>query len=335
MADRSHPPWGRGEAEMREAICCQWLPIAYLAAFLSKRANLHTNICLFQLMTGQVRIKSPWMQLVVLFLVFLPQLALLVFNLFSTVEAKIDTSTPEAIATLKLAQAISTLAFFLLPAFLYAVFCFRSRYGFFLGLKKAQLPNMYLLSIMCTIFSFPVVFWLGALNEAINLPEWMTSLEKSSTETMEAMLKVNHPLDLIANIVIIALLPAFCEEIFFRGALQRVMIHVTKSPWAGIILTAILFSALHLQFMGFLPRLFMGIVLGAMYWYSGSLWTSVTAHFVYNGVQVVAVAYLPKMVANYPEVPILAGIASGIAVWAILWYYRKQSTITYSKVYEV
>jgi uncharacterized protein len=284
-------------------------------------------------MTGHVRIKSPWLQLVILFLVFLPQIILLVISFFSTAEVKIDMSTPQKVAELKLAQALSTVAFFLLPAFLYAVFCFRSRYGYFLGLKKAQLPNMYLLAILCILFAFPVVFWLGWINEKINLPEWMTALEKSSASQMEAFLKVNEPMDIVVNIIVIGLLPAFCEEIFFRGALQRVLIHLTKNPWAGIIISAILFSALHLQFIGFLPRLFMGVVMGALYWYSGSLWTCVTAHFVYNSVQVVAVAYMPKLVANNPDVPVLAGIASGIAVWAILWYYRKQSTISYSKVY--
>lgn len=284
-------------------------------------------------MTGQVRIKSPWMQLVVLFLVFLPQILLLVFSLFSETGPSIDMSDPVVVRELKLAQAISSLAFFLLPAFLYAVFSFRGRYGYFLGFKNAQHPNMYLLSILCIIFAFPVVFWLGWLNESINLPEWMTSLEKDTAAQMEAFLKVNNPLDLVINIIIIALLPAFCEEIFFRGALQRVMIHLTKSAWAGIIITAILFSALHMQFLGFLPRMFMGVVMGVLYWYSGSLWTSIAAHFVYNAVQVVAVAYLPKLAQNNPEVPVLAGIACGIAVWAILWYYRKQSTITYAKVY--
>jgi uncharacterized protein len=284
-------------------------------------------------MTGQVRIKSPGRQLLVLFLVFLPQMLLLVFSLFTSTDVSVDMSDPKVVSGLKGAQAISTLAFFLLPAFLYAVFCFRGRYGFFLGLKKAQLSNMYPLAIVCIVFAFPVVFWLGWLNEHINLPEWMSSLEKDTSAQMEAFLKVNNTFDIIINIIIIALLPAFCEEIFFRGALQRVMIHVTKSPWAGIIITAILFSALHLQFLGFLPRLFMGVVLGALYWYSGSLWTCVAAHFVYNAVQVVAVAYAPKLIQNNPDVPILAGVACGIAVWAILWYYRKQSTTTYARVY--
>jgi membrane protease YdiL (CAAX protease family) len=286
-------------------------------------------------MTGQVRIKSPWTQLLVLFLVFFPQLALLTLSVFVDVpdDIGLDASDHAAITQAKLQQASLTLGFFLLPAFLYAIFCFRNNYGYFLGLKKAQLPNMYLLAVLCIIFAFPVVFWLGWINERIHLPEWMTRMEEMSAQQMEAILKVTGPGDLILNLVVVALLPAFCEEIFFRGAMQRVLIHVTRSPWMGIIITAILFSALHLQFQGFLPRLFMGIVMGILYWYSGSLWTCVTAHFFYNAIQVVAVAYAPNLTDTNQELPILAGVASGIAVWAILWYYCKQSTTSWAKVY--
>lgn len=262
-------------------------------------------------------------------------MVLLLISLFAAGDINIDVSSPEKVAEMKAAQAITSLAFFLLPAFLYAVFTFRGRYHYFLGLKKPQHANMYVLSILCILFAFPVVFWLGALNEQIHLPEWMTSLEKTTSEQMEAFLKVNKPTDVIINIIVIALLPAFCEEIFFRGAMQRVLIHLTKSAWAGIIITAIFFSALHMQFLGFLPRMFMGVVLGALYWYSGSLWTSIAAHFVYNAVQVLAIAYLPRLASNNPEIPVMAGIACGIAVWAILWFYRKQSTVTYAKVYDV
>jgi uncharacterized protein len=284
-------------------------------------------------MTGHYRIRSPWMQLGILILVFSPQLALLIFSLFSGVEATIDTSSPAALDKLKFLQAISSVAFFVLPAFLYAVFCFRGNYGYFLGLKKPQLTNMYILAVLCIIFSFPVVSLLGTLNKAIDLPKWMVSMEENNTSQLESFLKVNSTADLIINIIVIALIPAFCEEMLFRGALQRVVIHLTKNPWAGIIIAAIVFSALHMQFLGFLPRMFMGIVLGALYWYSGSLWTSIIAHFIFNAIQVVGVAYMPELANDDKELPILAGIAGAIAVLAILWYYRKQSTITFAKVY--
>ena len=80
--------------------------------------------------------------------------------------------------------------------------------------------------------------------------------------------------------------------------------------------------------------MFLGVVLGALYWYSGSLWTSILAHFVNNGVQVVAVSYAPEYASENPSIPALPGIASGIVVFIILWVYRRFSTVTYSKVYE-
>ena len=152
---------------------------------------------------------------------------------------------------------------------------------------------------------------------------------------MEEFLKIRNWYDVYVNIIVIALLPAICEELFFRGALQRVMIHLTKSPVLGIIIAAFLFSALHLQFAGFLPRMFLGIVLGVLYWYSGSLWTCMLAHFVFNGIQVIIVSYAPKYINVNPSPALFAAIVSIIAVSGVLYYYSRQSSVTWKKVYEI
>jgi membrane protease YdiL (CAAX protease family) len=158
-------------------------------------------------------------------------------------------------------------------------------------------------------------------------------MEEQSSQQMAAFLKIRSSLDIVINVFIIALLPAICEELFFRGVLQRIIIQMTRNPWVGIVITGVLFSSLHMQFLGFLPRMFLGIVLGAFYWFSGSIWTSMIAHFVNNAVQVIIASYVPKYIDKNPETPVLAAVVSGIVVWAILWYFQKQSTITYSKVY--
>ncbi|WP_165758876.1 CPBP family intramembrane glutamic endopeptidase [Niastella yeongjuensis] len=193
---------------------------------------------------------------------------------------------------------------------------------------------MYILAILGMLMAMPFVLWLGQLNELIPLPEYLTKMEGETTKQVTAILKVRSVWDIVVNVFIIALLPAVGEELFFRGALQRVVIHLTRNPWVGIILTAVLFSALHLQFSGFLPRMFLGIVLGAFYWFSGSIYTSMIAHFANNAVQVIAASYAPEYINKNPQTPVLAAVASGIVVWAILWYFQKQSTVTYSKVYE-
>jgi len=245
----------------------------------------------------------------------------------------IDWKNPHVIGIFKWVQALSSILLFMVPAFLYARFTFTGNYSYFLGFKKAEKANMYILAIVGILLAMPFVFWLGKLNEAIPLPESLTRLEQQTSQQMAAFLKIRNTFDIAVNVFIIALLPAIGEELCFRGALQRILINLTRNPWVGIIITAVLFSSLHLQFMGFLPRMFLGIVLGAFYWFSGSIYTSMIAHFVNNAVQVIAASYAPKYIDKNPETPVLAAIVSGIVVWAILWYFQKQSTVTYSKVY--
>jgi membrane protease YdiL (CAAX protease family) len=294
-------------------------------------------------MTGHLRVSSPWSQLGIFLGLFGGAFLLssvLVFIVFigqgvSLKEMEnIDLAKPEMVSTMKWLQGISSAFLFLLPAILYAVITFTAKPFYFLGLKRAEKSGMYGLAILCILLAFPFVFWLGQINQHIPLPQWMTALEKDSSKQLEALLKVNHPIDILVNILIIAALPAVCEELCFRGALQRILIQCTRSPWAGIIVTAILFSALHMQFQGFLPRMFLGILLGALYWYSGSLWTSILAHFVNNAVQVIAVSFAPQYVNENPTMPIYAGLLSGIIVFIVLWIYARLSTVTYSKVYE-
>ncbi len=283
-------------------------------------------------MTGQIRIKSPHTQLGVLLLVyFIPQLLLVsVAQLF--LKGQFDMKSQD-ISTLKWIQAISSLFLFLLPALLYALFTFNGQYARRLGLQQPVKPAMYVLGVACMLLAFPLVFWLGEINQRIPMPPSVIEMERQAAVQMEKFLKVNGPADILVNLVIIALLPAICEELFFRGAMQRVMIQVTRRPWAGIIVTAALFSALHFQFQGFLPRMFLGILLGALYWFSGSLWTSILAHFVTNAVQVIAASYATRYITENPVVPVFLALASAIAVFGILRLYQRMSNITWASVY--
>lgn len=294
-------------------------------------------------MTGHLRVSSPWSQLGIFLGLFGGVFVISSFLMGAFLLAKgvpvqnannIDWAKPEMVSTMKWIQGISSILIFLLPAFLYARISFNTRPFYFLGLKPAEKTAMYGLAILCIMLAFPFVIWLGELNQHIPLPKWMTAMEKDTAKQMEALLKVNRPIDIVINVLIIAVLPAIAEELCFRGALQRILIHCTKSPWSGIIITAILFSALHMQFQGFLPRMFLGIVLGVLYWYSGSLWTSILAHFVNNGVQVIAVSFAPQYISENPNMPLFGGLFSGIIVFIILWVYARLSTVTYSKVYE-
>jgi membrane protease YdiL (CAAX protease family) len=294
-------------------------------------------------MIGHLRVKSPWSQLGIFlglfgaaFLLASVMMAIVVMAMGFPVTGmdKLDWSEPRILSTMKMVQALSSILIFLLPALFFALITYNGRPFYFLGLRPVRKRQMYFLAIICILAAFPFVLWLGEINQYIPLPKWMNGLENDATKQMQAFLKADNGLDVVINVFIIAFLPALCEEICFRGALQRIIIHITKNPWLGIIVTSILFSALHLQFQGFLPRMFLGVVLGALYWYSGSLWPCIVAHFVNNGVQVVAVSYAPEYVNKNPSVPVFAALISGVAVWGILWVYKSLSTVTYAKEYE-
>lgn len=288
-------------------------------------------------MRGHLRLASPWRQLGVLFgffcltYVFIMSLTLIVYSVSGI--NSVDLNSTRDIGIAKILQALASIILFILPVYLFARFTFTGNYGYFLGFRKAERSNMYVLGVVGILLAMPFVFWLGDLNSRIPLPHDLIKLEEASSKQMAAFLKVSSPLDIVINVFIIALLPAVCEELFFRGGLQRIIIHITRNPWAGIVMTAIIFSAFHMQFAGFLPRMFLGIVLGAFYWFSGSIYTSMIAHFVNNAVQVIAASYAPKYIDKNPETPVLAAMVSGIVVWAILWFFQKQSTVNYSKVY--
>lgn len=294
-------------------------------------------------MRSHLRIRSPWSQLGIFFgllgagFLLSSILAFVILQMHGIPMSqfdKLDWSKPDILRVMKWLQALSSITMFLIPALAFGAITFTRRPLFYLGMRRAPKNFMYLLAVVCIFFAFPFVFWLGELNQHFPLPHWMTELEKGAGKQMEAFLKVNRSSDILINILVIAVLPAFCEELCFRGAMQRILIHITKTPWMGIIVAAILFSALHFQFQGFLPRMFLGIVLGALFWYSGSLWPSIIAHFVNNATQVIAVSYAPKYINSNPGLPVYLGVISGILVFLILRYYHKQSTATYYREYE-
>lgn len=240
---------------------------------------------------------------------------------------------PRAINILKWLQALSSIMVFGIPGYFYARLVFRDRPLYQLGLRPAVKINFYLLAILLLLISLPLEGWLGELNKRLPLRAWMIQAEKSNDRQILAFLKVNTPFDIFINLLVMAALPAFFEELCFRGALQRILINLFRSPWAGIIVTGFLFSAIHVQFEGFLPRMFLGILLGAAYWYSGSLWASILAHFFFNGIQITAAMFYPDVVSRNPSIPVYTVLLSMVIVVGLLYRMRKQSGVSYAGVF--
>jgi membrane protease YdiL (CAAX protease family) len=275
-------------------------------------------------MDRRLKIPSPWAQL---------GLFMLLLGGFLVFISVILTYASGGAVGDKWSQALATIGIFGLSAFLFAYMTTWEKPMEFLGFRKASDPVFYGLTVILLLISFPFEGWLGQINKSLPLPEWMITAEKGADAQIAQFLKADSPLGIVINVGLIALLPAIFEEVCFRGALQRVLIQAFKHPWGGIIVTGIFFSAFHFQFQGFLPRTFLGILLGAAYWYSGSLWPAILGHFVVNGAQVVAVSYYPRMLKEDPVVPIYWAIISLVLVVGLLLLMHRRSTASYAVVY--
>jgi hypothetical protein len=244
-------------------------------------------------------------------------------------------SDPRQLNILKFLQAISSVIIFMLTSLAFALFTFRFKHYHYLGFRKIEKASFLIYAILLTCLSFPMVAWLGELNQHLPLSKSMADSEKEINRQLEAFLSIHHPYDTVINLLLIALLPAICEELFFRGVIQRILIFLFKSPWQGILVTAALFSAFHFEFSGFFPRMFLGVILGALYWYANSLWPVILSHFLFNGLQVIAAEYYaPSLVDTNPHIPWAAALLSGLAVAGLLFNLRRISSVRFAQVYE-
>lgn len=254
--------------------------------------------------------------------------------------SKWNFSKPGIINFIRGMQAVQFISLFLVPSLICARL-FSTDAKQYLGLKKPSNAFYFLVAIAVMILAIPLVNWLGELNKNVQFPsdieQWMKSSEDEAAKTVQALLSKRTISDLILNIIFIAGLAAVGEELLFRGMVQRLLIKMFKTPWPGIIITAFLFSSMHMQFYGFLPRFALGILLGAIYWYSGSLWAAILAHFVYDSLLIVLAYFNPEMLNDESSVKMgnlaLVGSISFAIVVLLLEWMRKKTVTRYSEVY--
>lgn len=203
----------------------------------------------------------------------------------------IDTST---INQLKMFQVIGATLIFILPVTSYARF-FHYEKGQFLKMHNA--PKLYYLlaSVTVIFFALPAVSGIQQWNAQLHLPDslsnveaWMQNKERAAEEITSSFFTDKSTFGLITNLIVVALIAALSEEIFFRGALQQSLQKSGLNLHAAVWISAILFSAFHLQFFGFFPRLLLGGILGYLFAITGNLWVSIAAHFTNNAFAVIA-----------------------------------------------
>jgi membrane protease YdiL (CAAX protease family) len=229
-----------------------------------------------------------------------------------------------------MSSIVSQVCTFLLPALFITWWFYPNRMIDELHLRRLPKWSLTLLAIFFLFTIFPLAQWLLEFNKSLPLPEWAVSLEQDLGNLSKALLVMESPWELIFNLLTIAVIPAVGEELLFRGVLQDRLSRWTKKPHVAVWLAAIIFSAVHGQFEGFLARLALGAALGYLLYWTNNLWIPIIAHFFNNGLQVV-IRYFQKAPAEVDsngELPILLLVVSIIlaAVLAFLLanFNRKQ-----------
>ena len=223
-------------------------------------------------------------------------------------------------------QAVSTFFIFFVPVHFFAAICYRKPFKY-MGFNFRFNYKQVLLVIAILILTFPLSGALATLNKILPISEYWAAKFKAmelAREAQEAaLININSSSRFIISLIVIALLPAIFEETFFRGGLQNLFTRWFKGPWVAIILTAIIFSLIHLSFYGFLVRFALGMVLGFIFYYSGSLWLNILLHFLFNGVQVTALYLMTMHGAKDKNVEDNFPLWMGLIALALLLYLFK------------
>jgi len=240
------------------------------------------------------------------------------------------------IAFFKYFQILQSFSVFVVPPFIIAWLYSRNSFSF-LRLNIPPLSPIYFLIFLLMFFSIPLINHLVEINQNLSFPEslksveqWMSQKEENANQIMVEFLKAENISALLLNLFMIAVLPAVGEELLFRGVLQRLIGNWLKNKHVGIFLAAVLFSAMHLQFYGFLPRLALGILFGYLFLWSGNLWLPIIAHFINNATAVIAF-YVTRdeSFVNKPQAYdyswgwiVLSLVLVGTVCWFIYYLYR-------------
>jgi membrane protease YdiL (CAAX protease family) len=188
------------------------------------------------------------------------------------------------------ANAFASIIAFLVPSFVIAFFT-NGRIVPNMGLKPIQsIKQVYwvlLLSFVGLVLSGSAASLMEKIPVSAHFNAWAIGLENTYKQAMMAMTKMNSIGDLLFNMIAVAFIPAFVEELYFRGAMQKTLKNWSDKPVLAIVITAIVFSAFHFSYFGFLSRMLLGILLGFIYEYSGSIWLSILLHFINNGIAIV------------------------------------------------
>lgn len=241
---------------------------------------------------------------------------------------------PHSVVFIMLLQGATAIGAFLLIPFIYLQLL---DYQLF-KLIKLKTPSSYiplLLTVVAVIASMPFNSLVNYWNIHIDLPayfdgfeQWAASEELNRKELVEFLTSFTSAFEIFLGFLVIAVIPAITEEFLFRGIIQKTLHVQTGRIHLSIWVSAIIFSAIHIQFFGFFPRLFLGALFGYLYAWSNNLWMPILAHFINNGVTLLAIVLyrggsLDLDVQEQTRPSYMFSILSLLITLALLYSFKK------------
>jgi len=241
----------------------------------------------------------------------------------------------------KFIQVLQFLIVFIIPALFIGYLNNRKPLNYLRFQNNIEIP-IFLAVAFSMILALPLINLLAYFNQQMDLPAfmsrfeaWMEKKENDAEIITMAFLEVESIKGLIFNIFMIGILPALGEEMVFRGVIQKQIINIFGRKHMGVWLTAFFFSAIHLQFYGFLPRFVLGLYLGYLFLWTKNIWYPILAHFVNNTFIVSAYYFIQKSGSDYNmdnlgishETFIMGGFSIFLSVILVIWIYRRSVSV--------
>lgn len=241
---------------------------------------------------------------------------------------------PLSVSSLKWIQFFQSAAMFLLPPLCMAYLWSKQPLEWLkvkgekeLKSERLKVKGERVWAVVLMLVALPAINLLAHINEQMALPAflepleaWMKTQEETAKNLTDQFMHVTTFGGLIINLLLMAVLPAISEELTFRGVLmnlfkvkgKRLEVKGESVPHLAIWCSAILFSAIHLQFYGFVPRMLMGALFGYMLVWTGSLWTPILMHFTNNAMAVIL--YFVSLRAGW-DIEMMDAIGTNDTLW--------------------
>lgn len=246
----------------------------------------------------------------------------------------VDEKSSQALINAALAvQGFGSILAYLAPAAIFAYLA-HPQPKQYLGLRAPGKPIQLLLVVVVMLSAMPVLGFIADMIGKIDFGADVKAKQEANDRIMEAFLKVPSAAAFLKALLVMAVIPAFAEELFFRGILMRIARKRSRNMVVPILLTAIVFSLSHSNIYGYLSIFLAGVLLAVIYNVTGSLWCAILAHFTFNGTQILLSYLGAGDKAAYKDVPLLLVLA-GVVVFAGSFYLLlKNKTPLPEKWYE-